>query len=290
MLKSTLLLASLLPLITSLTLLKPNATHFLSPPHTPLTPIFSPAASDNGTAAILCKSVTMTNVTQSERTHSDSIRSSVRGLRNGNPLVDFIQGPDSSDKFSSEYVKPLSYVAAPWFALLGVSVITFLVLLLNCCCTFGCRSSAQTKPVSKTSKFKKCLVITSIIIAIGLIGFCIYGINVSSDFTKGGNQTMCQAGILVDQLVEGSDGDHWIGLRSMVNKLLVTIDNFDSTGINLNYATGATDIALINTKYTADTQSLTAMYNNNKASTVNRPDPTIGGTYQPDYIKVISFY
>jgi len=101
---------------------------------------------------------------------------------------------------------------------------------------------------------------------------------------------MCQAGILVDQLVEGSDGDHWVGLRSMVNKLLVTINNFDSTGISLNYATGATDIALINTKYTTDTQSLTVMYNNNKASTVNRPDPTIGGTYQPDYINVIFLY
>jgi len=277
---SILLLASLLSIISSKT------NHFLTSPIA-LAALSQQDSTTNlkNSADVLCKDVSMSNVTQDERKHADSIRQSVNKYRNGNPIVDFIEGPEPSDKFNNEYIVSLAKTAAPWFVLLGIASLTFLVLLVNCCWTFGNCCGSRPKRVLRTSKFKTCLIITSIITLIGLIGFSIYGIPVSSDFAKGGNQTMCQAGILVDQLVEGTNNHPWVGLRDLVNKLMITLNNFASTGINLNYPTAATDIALVNTKFTTNSPTVNSMYTNNKDSTVNRADPTIGGTYQPDYIK-----
>jgi len=125
----------------------------------------------------------------------------------------------------------------------------------------------------------------TIVFASALVTTSIAGIVFSAGMLKGGNQTICTVGILLDYLIEGNQPRDWAGLNLILADLQILFDNFASDSLKLSYPSGAADIALVNSGYSSVSSDITTMYNDNSGSTAHRADPTIGGTYQPAYIQ-----
>ena len=238
---------------------------------------------------VLCKGVTTTAVSSSERQRALSIRSTVSKLRDGNQIIDFIEGSEPSSEFAKEYAKPLITFTAPWIAMFAVGLLVFIGILINFCCMHCscCKNINCCKGPKITEKNPgRFWTMTSLIFSAAVATTSIAGLIFSVGMLKGGNQTICSVGILLDHLIDGNQPEDWAGLNLIISDLQKLFENFASDSVQLSYPTGSADASLVNSGYTPVSADVTTMYNDNSGSTVHRADPSIGGTYQPAYIQV----
>ena len=242
---------------------------------------------------VLCKGVTLTIVSSGEKERALNIRSTVSKLRSGNQIMDFIQGSDPRSEFIKEYAKPLVKFTAPWIAMFAVGLLVFIGILINFCCMHCscCKNINCCKGPKITEKNpSKFWTITSIIFSSAVAATSIAGLIFSAGMLKGGNQTICSVGVLLDHLIEGNQPENWAGLDLIIADLQILFDNFAADSLQLSYPYGSADIAIVNSGYSSVSADVTTMYNDNSGSTVHRADPSIGGTYQPAYIQVNTIF
>jgi len=228
----------------------------------------------------------MTPVSAHEQSQAISIRSTISKLRSGNQIIEFIEGVESSDKFGKTYAEPLVKFTAPWIAMLAIGILSFTGILVNFCCLHcSCCKNINCCKGPKTNKNQKIYTVMTIVFASALITTSIAGIVFSAGVLKGGNQTICTIGILLDHLIEGNQPKDWAGLNLILADLQILFDHFAADSLQLSYIYGASDASLVNSGYSSVSSAITTMYNDNSASNVHRADPAIGGTYQPAYIQ-----
>ena len=235
----------------------------------------------------LCQGIDLSQgFTASERERAEGLRNTISNARSGNPLINFIEGPEPSSKFGSDYVVPLYPFAAPWAAFFAIGLLTALVFLVNWFCTYCscCRCcSCCTHP--KQSRLRTFYIITSIIFMTAVIAAGIAGIIVSRDIPKDGKRTVCNLALFVETVADGSTEDDWIGIRPAAEKLLTVLNSFNSTVNSLQETNNS--FTEINNRLTAATDAIDAMYNNNRNLFVaTQPNPEDSGSYQPTYIQV----
>ena len=239
----------------------------------------------------LCQGVDLSQgFTSGERERAEGFRNTISNVRNGNPLIDFIEGSDPSSKFGSDYVVQLYPYAVPWVVFFVIGLLTALVFLVNWCCTYcSCCRCCKCCTHPKQSRLRSFYIFTSIIFMTAVIATGVAGIIVSRDIPKDGKKTVCNLALFVETIADGSTQDNWIGIRPAAEKLITVLNSFNTTVNSLQETNNS--FTEINTRLTAATDAIAAMYNDNRNLAVaTQPNPQDSGSYQPTYIQVYISY
>ena len=235
----------------------------------------------------LCKGINPhAGFSATQRNHAEDYRNSLNHIRSKNELISFIEGPEPANKFGNDYLVQLYPVAVPWIVFFAVGLLALVLFFINWCCTYCSFCTVMeccTHP--KNARLTGCYLVASIVFMTAIIATGIAGIVVSKGIPIDGRKAVCSATLMIETIIDGSESDHWVGIRPAADKLLVVLGSFDSTVDSL-VETGNSFVT-INAELKNVTDAVTAMYNDDKDLIVaTRPNPQAGGSYQPTYIQV----
>lgn len=241
----------------------------------------------------LCDGISQENdVTDGERETALDHQEEYAKHRDGNPLVNFIEGPEPGGKVGDEYGKPLIKYAIPFLIIFLISFVSCIYFCSVWCCNNieWCRKFNVCKG-PKPGGYRVVFTIATIALMAGLSISGLIGIVDAAGVKKGGNKLICTFGVFADKLLHGDPAQDWVGIDWTVTDFQVLLDEFYPMVAKLTAApslTGTTAASgMIATVNTAKV-SVDAFYTANFLKTVSpRADPLSTQTsYKPDYIAV----
>lgn len=242
---------------------------------------------------VLCEGTSQENdVTQDERETANVHTESYADKRGGNPLVDFIEGPEPAGKIEEDYVKPVMK-SAIFIILLFVASLGFCIYFITAwtCVNYSfCdRYTICKGPQPGGNKIAFTVAVGFFALALAVTG--IAGIVTSSGIKSGGKKIVCSVAIFAEKLIEGSNSEDWVGVEQMIEDFQIVLNEFPTMVVQL---TGAPSLTVTTTAsgmagtLTTAQASVELFYTQNFAKTVSpRPDPSkVQASYTPSYILV----
>lgn len=239
----------------------------------------------------VCDGVNTNNTfTEKETKRAKTFRESLKKLRDGNPLLEFIDQVHDQSKASKEYLVPLLKFATIWFVFFGISVLGFMGYSINWCCMYCkcCKKVATGKlnccAEPKKPRWKIFLLFGSIAFSCCVVGGSLTGIILSGTVPSGARKTACGIVTFLQEVADGRPEDKWIGIDQAVDQIGTILDIFDPIVNNLTNI--STDYTALDNSVVVAKSSINILFTAADGQSAIRPDPEIGGTYLPTYIKV----
>jgi len=246
---------------------------------------------DSGTrkSTTLCAGISFEeSYSEGDTERADGFISSMKKLRKGNPLEDWVLN-GSENTVVEDYVVPLIPWTAPWAVLAIFTLFIFAAFVTNWCCMYGCcKNCCQFCKCCKRPKTQgraKLYMIVSGTLLLCTAGSAIAGIVFAPRVTKGISVTFCSALVFMENMVHGQTDLEWMGFNTIITSLDNVRTQFMNTVDNLNTIAGSqTDM---DNAYNDAIDENDYFYTHNKDKTdVPRADPEKASVYAPDYIAV----
>ena len=140
----------------------------------------------------------------------------------------------------------------------------------------------------KKNRCKIVFLIGSIFFACCIVAGSLTGIILSGNVPSGARQSTCGVVSFLDEVSLGRPEDKWIGIGAAVSHIENILGKFDDIVQNLTLVD--TDFTELDAAVDTAENAILLLYTAADGQTAIRPDPEIGGTYLPTYVRVILTY